>query len=158
MLQRFNEKLKNGSWCHIFSEGKIYQNWRFINEEPVLGTLKHGIGKLIVHSYPNVPIVLPIYHKGMNMIIPEKKLDLNILKNKKTPSTPISIIPRSGNEIECYIGKPIDFTSIIDIFITNYPDKLYEWNSSFETLQLYEYITNIIKIELLKLEAEAYQR
>lgn len=64
------------------------------------------MGKLIAHCERS-PLVVPIYHRGMDQIIPEK-----ILKDKKTkkPSTPISPIPRAGKEIKLYVGEALDFT------------------------------------------------
>jgi len=165
MLQRFHEKLKQGSWCHLYSEGRVMQNWRFSDPElPVLGPFKHGVGKIIAHSYPNVPIVLPMYHKGMDQVIPEIVLDdgrvTSALQSwrRLRPSIPMSLMPRTGSTIECYIGEPIDFTDDVRKFVEVYPTKLTEWRSTLESLQLYEYLTNKIRAAVLLLEAEAYQR
>jgi hypothetical protein len=64
------------------------------------------VGKLIAHC-DRSPLVVPIYHRGMDQIIPEK-----ILKDKKTkkPSTPISAVPRAGKEIKLFVGESLDFT------------------------------------------------
>jgi hypothetical protein len=64
------------------------------------------VGKLIAHCERS-PLVVPIYHRGMDQIIPEK-----VLKDKKTkkPSTPISAIPRAGKEIKLFVGESLDFT------------------------------------------------
>lgn len=64
------------------------------------------MGKLIAHCEKS-PIVVPIYHRGMDNVIPEK-----VLKDKKTkkPSTPISPIPRIGNDIRLFVGESLDFT------------------------------------------------
>ena len=64
------------------------------------------MGKLIAHCERS-PLVVPIYHKGMDGVIPEK-----VLKEKKSkrPSTPISAIPRGGNDIKMFVGESLDFT------------------------------------------------
>ena len=141
------------------------QNWRFSDTDlPVLGPFKHGVGKLIAHSYPNIPIVLPMYHKGMDQIIPEKVLDDGRVTvgpkrlKRLRPSVPVSLIPRIGNTIECYIGEPLDFTEDVRKFVEAYPAKLTEWRSTLESLELYEYLTNKVRSAVLVLEAEAYQR
>ena len=104
MLQRFHEKLKGGSWCHLYSEGRVIQNWRFSDPDlPVLGPFKHGVGKIIAHSYPNVPIVLPMYHKGMDQVIPEKVLDDGRVASahqsmrRQRPSTPVSLVSHAAD-------------------------------------------------------------
>lgn len=165
MLQRFHEKLKRGSWCHLYSEGRVIQNWRFSDPDlPVLGPFKHGVGKIIAHSYPNVPIVLPMYHKGMDQVIPEKVLDDGRVTSahqsmrRLRPSTPVSLMPQTGNTIECFIGEPIDLTEDVRKFVEAYPSKLTDWRSTLESLQLYEHLTNKIREAVLQLEAEAYQR
>ena len=64
------------------------------------------MGKLIAHCEKS-PIIIPMYHRGMDGVLPEK-----ILKDRKTkrPSTPISPIPRMGNDIRLFVGEAIDFT------------------------------------------------
>ena len=91
------------------------QSWRFEEDEPHLGDFKFGVGKLIAHCERS-PLVVPIYHRGMDQIIPEK-----ILKDKKTkkPSTPISAIPRAGKEIKLFVGESLDFTEKVTKRILN---------------------------------------
>ncbi len=50
------EELNKGSWLHIFPEGKINLEKKFIR-------LKWGVGRLIADS-TITPIVLPFYHYG----------------------------------------------------------------------------------------------
>ena len=121
LFKLFQEKLGNGSWCHIFAEGKVRQNWRFnVENEPVLGDFKFGVGKLIAHCEVS-PIVIPIYHRGMDGVIPEKVLND---KKSKRASTPISVVPRRGNEISLYVGEPLDFTEKIKEFKALHPGEI----------------------------------
>ncbi|KAJ1435213.1 hypothetical protein B484DRAFT_325682 [Ochromonadaceae sp. CCMP2298] len=157
LFQRFQEKLAKGSWCHIFAEGKIWQNWRFNSDEPVLGPFKYGVGKLVAHSYPNVPIVLPMFHTGMSDMIPEK-VHTKEAHRKKKPSLPMSAMPRAGQNIAVYTGQPMDFTQDVERFLQAHPGTLDRWPSSLETIELYEHITLKIRKQVLLLESEAYNR
>lgn len=156
MFRAFQQKLAAGAWCHIFAEGRIWQNWRFEDkDEPVLGPFKYGVGKLIAHSYPNSPLVLPIYHRGMSGVLPERVLEGEF---KKRPSTPQSPFPKGGQQIDMNIGKPIDFSKKLERFERTYPGQLGKWTSTFETIYLYKDITDEIRSQVLELEAEAYGR
>jgi hypothetical protein len=157
LFQLFHHKLsQQGKWCHIFPEGRIWQNWRFDHHrERVLGPFKWGVGKLIAHSYPNIPIVLPTYHKGMSHILPE--IELLHLK-KGLPSVPQSIVPKIGRDIDYFIGEPIDFTEKVARFHQQYPGLLQQWKSSLPALRLYGEIAEEIRKQVLCLEAEAYNR
>jgi len=153
MFRSFKYKVQHGSWCHIFPEGKIFQNWRFDSNEAVLGPFKCGVGKLIAHSYPNVPIVLPMYHSGMQDVIPEKELT-DPRARKKRGSVPKGF--RTGNKVKVYVGEPIDFTSEVEAFRQRYPGALDSWATTLESIPLYESITRQIRKKVLVLEHEAY--
>lgn len=147
----------------------MWQNWRFdVPNERVLGPFKYGVGKLIAHSYPNVPIVLPVYHTGMSGIIPEVQQQttdsempdrISKPKRKKSKaSKPISILPRTGNHIEVFVGQPMDFTEDIKEFNAQHPGALTSWGSTLECIRLYEHITDKVRLQMEVLEAEAYGR
>ena len=74
------------------------------------------------------------------------------------PPCLLSLMPQTGNTIECYIGEPIDLTEDVRKFVEAYPYQLTDWQSTLESLQLYEHLTNKIREAVLQLEAEAYQR
>lgn len=154
LLQAFFRLLDRGQWCHIFAEGKVRQNWRFEANEPRLGEFKLGVGKLIAHCKV-CPIVIPIYHTGMDDVLPEVVLEDR--KSKKA-SKPISFIPRKGLTIEMYFGEPIDFSDTVSRFKQQFPDMLNHWRTTTETLQLYGEITDVIRQKVLLLEAEANKR
>ena len=120
----------------------------------MLGPFKIGVGKLIAHSQLT-PIVLPIYHRGMDNVIPE--IQLTDKKSKK-PANTQSIIPKCGQNIELFVGNPIDFTLKINNFKEKYPGSLDVWQSSTNTIKLYNEITEELRISMLKLESEAYNR
>ena len=152
MFQRFQEKLDQGSWCHIFPEGRVWQRWRFNDTDTHLGKFKFGVGKLIAHC-KNQPIVVPFFHKGMDMVVPEK-----IKTNLKKPSVPKSIIPKRGQQVSMWVGEPIDFTEKIAKFNELHPGMLNTWSSTTETLELYMDITADIYRAVKKLEDEAWPK
>mmetsp|Transcript_41099 Transcript_41099/g.41983 ORF Transcript_41099/g.41983 Transcript_41099/m.41983 type:complete len:363 (+) Transcript_41099:50-1138(+) len=156
LFQRFYEKLNTGSWCHVFPEGRIWQSWRFETDEPRLGPFKIGVGKILAHCRNN-PIIIPLYHKGMDNIIPEK-LPASMKKKTKRTMPPKSIFPRVGQKVEVWIGKPFSLTDKINSFEEKYPGMLASWTSTPETIALYSELTSDIRNEMLKLESEAWNR
>ena len=154
--------MNEGSWCHVFPEGRVWQNWRFENNEPRLGPFKIGVGKILAHC-THTPIIIPIYHKYMDEIIPEKLPSGNeINKKKKTKRVmpPASLIPKIINKkVEVFIVKPVDLQSKINNFKQLYPNALDLWSPTIpEAVSFYTELTNDIRIEMLKLEAEAWNR
>ena len=152
MFQRFQEKLDGGNWCHIFPEGRVWQRWRYNDTDTHLGKFKFGVGKLIAHC-KNQPIVVPFFHKGMDMVVPEK-----VTTNLKKPSVPISIVPRGGQEVTIWVGEPIDFTEKVAKFNEKHPGILNGWSSTTESLELYSDITKDIYAAVKKLEDEAWPK
>lgn len=160
LFQRFHEKLVGGSWCHVFPEGRVWQNWRFQGKEARLGPFKPGVGKLIAHCPQGKdPIVIPMFHTGMDRVVPEVVLEAAAAvsaRRKKKPSKPQSYVPRTGNRIRYYVGQPMDFSAKIAAFRKKYPGKLDAWNGvSEESVHLYFEITQDIREKVLELEAEA---
>lgn len=156
LFQRLFEKLSGGSWCHVFAEGRVWQRWRFDEGEAVLGPFKIGVGKLLAHCAVS-PMIIPIYHKGMDDVVPEKQPPPDKKKTKRT-MPPNSIIPRIGNNIEVWVGSPFSLQHKINAFNEKYPDMLKSWTSTPETINLYSELTDDIRTEMLKLEAEAWGR
>jgi len=155
LFQRFHEKLNKGSWCHIFAEGRVWQSWRFDEDQPHMGKFKFGVGKLVAHCTES-PLVVPVYHKGMDDIVPER-----ILTGKarlKKPSFPISIVPRMGKQVEMYMGEAIDFSEDLRVFREEHPGVLDQWASTPESIDLYVRITDKIRQAVLEQEALAWGR
>ncbi|KAJ3189519.1 hypothetical protein HDU85_003150 [Gaertneriomyces sp. JEL0708] len=80
------QKLKNNEWVHIFSEGKV-------NQDPVMLPFRWGIARLILASNP---IIIPIWHQGMEAVMPEK--------------TKI-YFPRCRKDVVVSIGDPVDLSA-----------------------------------------------
>ncbi|CAL7944221.1 unnamed protein product [Xylocopa violacea] len=83
------EKLTAGDWVHVFPEGKVNMFKENIR-------LKWGVGRLIMES-PVTPIVIPIYHLGMDQILPNEPPYLLRFRKKVTMN----------------YGEPIDFSELV---------------------------------------------
>mmetsp|Transcript_38398 Transcript_38398/g.96601 ORF Transcript_38398/g.96601 Transcript_38398/m.96601 type:complete len:200 (-) Transcript_38398:33-632(-) len=88
------ERLLDGDWVHVFPEGRVNQSGT------LLYPLRWGVGKLIASVTANSPgglppLVLPIYHTGLDVSLP--------LTQKW------SYIPRCGKEITVLFGEPRTF-------------------------------------------------
>eukprot|EP01119_Soliformovum_irregulare_P004532 TRINITY_DN1556_c0_g1_i2.p1 TRINITY_DN1556_c0_g1~~TRINITY_DN1556_c0_g1_i2.p1 ORF type:complete len:191 (-),score=34.13 TRINITY_DN1556_c0_g1_i2:18-590(-) len=88
------DKLNQGEWVHIFSEGKVNQTGK-------MHALRWGIGKLVAEA-KRTPIVLPFYHTGFEKIMPEKKI----------------YIPRPfGKTLGIMVGEPIDLADMVQSYV-----------------------------------------
>ena len=86
------ERMDEGSWVNIFPEAKVIDK----NFE---GVYRWGVGRL-VKECQKIPIFLPVYHIGMNTVLPN-------------PSSPDEAQPmrlRHGNLVTVCVGEPIDLT------------------------------------------------
>lgn len=83
------DKLGKGEWVHVFPEGKVN-----MTKEPL--RLKWGVGRMVYES-PVVPIVIPIWHIGMDDVLPNEP--------------PYYL--RFGKKVTYNFGKPIDLAHIV---------------------------------------------
>ena len=82
--------LDDGGWVHIYPEGKIIEN-----EDEVV-RLKWGIGRLVADS-AQVPLVLPMWHVGMDDLVPNTR----------------PYRPYFGKRLTVAMGEPIDFRPVL---------------------------------------------
>jgi len=92
LLKRLNE----GSWVNIFPQAKVYDN-----PSQRLPYYKWGAGRLIMESEIS-PIVLPVYHIGMNTILPNPKRPF-------VDNQPVLI--RQNKLVTVCVGEPLDFAT-----------------------------------------------
>lgn len=83
------ERLGKGQWVHVFPEGKV-------NMTKEVMRLKWGVGRMIMES-PVTPIVVPIWHIGMDEVL---------------PNTPPYIL-RFHKRLTFNYGKPIDLSELV---------------------------------------------
>ena len=117
--------LNHGHWVHMYPQGQV-------NLNPKENTrLKWGVGRLITES-KETPIVIPVYHLGMDSILPNMK----------------PYIPRFGQKVTIVVGSPINVQETLD--------QLKKTNAS--ALECRLKLTNLIqnKLYALRISAEIY--
>jgi len=83
------EKLNNNGWVHVFPEARVNMDKTFIR-------FKWGVGRLI-DECKKIPVVVPIYHLGMDSVMPNKR----------------PYIPQFNKKLTIIIGESIDFTELL---------------------------------------------
>lgn len=115
------DKLDHGGWTHIFPEGKV-------NLDKTVIRFKWGVGRLISEA-KKIPIVLPMYHIGMDDILPNKA----------------PYIPRIWKKVTLLVGQPMEFTE--DIELMKFHSKT--------PAEIRKYITDKLQEEMSKLKVVA---
>ncbi len=171
LMLNFGDKLNVGDWVHIFPEGRIWQDHSSPSRDnngslfspsgrkapPMtkLGPLKWGTAKIIADA-DVTPVILPIYHFGMEDIFPQDS-------NNKL----ISAIPRPGKKIYVKVGDPVNVDDLLSSHraaLSRGRDHLgkggavdeEQWAKfvAAEENALHVAITGRVQLSLLKLEAE----
>jgi monolysocardiolipin acyltransferase len=123
VMNEMLDKLNSGHWLHIFPEGRINLEKEFIR-------LKWGVGRLIADC-KETPIVLPLYHLGMDSILPNKH----------------PYRPKTGQITTVVFGKPIYFDELVN-------DLKKKQKTSIE---IRKQITDIVQDEFYKLKQVAIE-
>lgn len=93
------EKAALGHWIHVFPEGKV-------NMEKEELRLKWGVGRIIYES-PKIPIILPMWHEGMDDVLPN--VEPYVFNRKK--------------QVTLNVGEPLDLTKfVLDLKKHNVPE------------------------------------
>ena len=123
------DRLNEGHWVHLYPEGQV-------NENKADMRYKWGVGRLIAES--NVtPIVIPIYHVGMDDILPNG-----------TPKYWFARFPKAGKNVTVLVGKPIHIKDTLE--------QLRKKNASDEEVR--KTLTDIIErhLKALRINTEIY--
>ncbi|XP_017053863.1 tafazzin isoform X1 [Drosophila ficusphila] len=83
------EKAALGHWIHVFPEGKV-------NMEKEEIRLKWGVGRIIYES-PKIPIILPMWHEGMDDLLPNVE----------------PYVIQRGKKITVNVGQPLDLNEFV---------------------------------------------
>lgn len=83
------EQLGKGQWVHVFPEGRVNMAKEYIR-------LKWGVGRMIYES-PVTPLVIPIWHIGMDDVLPNEP----------------PYILKTGKKLTFYFGEPIEVEQVV---------------------------------------------
>lgn len=84
------QKLAAGDWVHIFPEGKVNMTKEHLR-------FKWGVGRMIYEA-PIMPIIIPIWHLGMDEVLPNYP----------------PYIFKFGKKITINVGEPIDLSEFVE--------------------------------------------
>lgn len=118
------QKLKQGDWVHVFPEGKV-------NMDKERMRLKWGVGRILYETYPVSPIIVPIWHEGMNELLPNYPPYYFRLNSKLTFN----------------FGKPIDLSETMKMIFDKKVDEVEARRLITEEIQK--------ELEVLRVETEA---
>lgn len=83
------EKAALGHWIHVFPEGKVNMDKEELR-------LKWGVGRIIYES-PKIPIILPMWHEGMDDLLPNVE----------------PYVIQRGKQVTLNVGQPLDLNDFI---------------------------------------------
>jgi len=102
------QKLDQGEWVHLFSEGYVTQA-DYSSPEYVDGRLrrfKWGIGRMIMET-SQPPLVIPVWLSGFDKLMPEGR------------RFPFKLLPRFGAELSVTFGEPVPPERILAVLRRN---------------------------------------
>ena len=148
-FREFCSKARDGGWCHIFPEGRIWQPWKLQKEARRLGPLRPGVGKLIAHCEREDPVVIPFYHTGMHRVLPQ-------VPNSRAQAFP----PKTGNTLRVRVGQPIPVGDLL----AEYRERRQQaraaegitdtWTTTAADEELYDKLTERVEAALLALSSQ----
>ncbi len=112
----------DNAWAHLYPEGRV-------NYEKRPMRLKWGVGHLVATA-PKTPVLVPVYHLGMDDVLPMKR----------------PYIPRLFKKVTCVVGEPIPVEGVLAEMRTK--------GASDEEIRIA--ITNLVEesFERLRIETE----
>lgn len=141
------DKLAHNGWVHIFPEGRVRQKG--------MGYFKRGIGRILTltleknnHDLTRLPMILPMYHEGMELIMPHKKGT-----NELESST-----PKTGKTAYVYVGEPIDISHVFRQLMPACQATGGTQSDSPECMRLYDEVADVLAVVMRLVRAEARQR
>ncbi|CAN8061554.1 unnamed protein product [Agarophyton chilense] len=137
------QKLTAGDWVHIYPEGRVSQDG--------MGYAKRGAGKLLAMAYEScqeLPLVLPIYHQGVESVMPQDE-ETHALQ---------SVIPRVGKKIFVITGEVVDLTHVFERYMPACAEAGGTKGDPKPCLKLYEEVADFMGIAMRLLRAELRQR
>jgi monolysocardiolipin acyltransferase len=136
------EKLVRGDWLHIYPEGRVVQDH--------VGYAKRGVGRMLAIAHERcggtggLPIVLPMYHEGMENVMPQDRDTHELL----------CLIPRVGHRIFAIAGDPLDVRDIFDRLMPACARAGGTALDPAECLKLYEEVADRLTLSIKILRAE----
>ncbi|XP_063366661.1 tafazzin [Cydia amplana] len=120
------ERLTRGEWVHIFPEGRVNVSKEHIR-------FKWGVGRMIAECAEagRAPLVLPIWHEGMDGVLPNTE--------------PYRL--RAGNRVWLAVGQPVPLANLLA--------RLKESNASEEETR--RAITERVQNELMRLRMKTHE-
>ncbi|KAG5716067.1 putative lysophosphatidylcholine acyltransferase [Termitomyces sp. T112] len=98
------QKLDQGGWVHLFSEGKVNQPEDYPRDESGVARLprfKWGVGRILMETL-NPPVIIPMWLTGFDKLMPEGR------------AFPWKFLPRYGAQLSVTFGSPIPPEEVLE--------------------------------------------
>lgn len=90
-------KLNQGSWLHLYSEGRVCQPNAYARDpdgNATLSRFKWGVGRIVMEA-DIPPVIIPVWLTGFDQVMPEGR------------PFPYNFMPRLGANISVSFGEPL---------------------------------------------------